>query len=281
MTLEEFIKKWDGKTLDWDGAYGGQCVDLYRQYVQEVLNFPQSPGVVGAKDIWDSYLKDRFERIENSPTGIPSKGDIVIWGIKYGKFGHVGVFVEGDAKKFSSFDQNDPVGTKCHLQPHTYTGVLGWLTPKVAPAPELPTWFKGLLTENGIDPTNPEGKVREMFDQSKKYEQAQKERDRALRDLAEAKGDATKFEELHINAQKENKRLAEEIEDLRKSVGDRDAQITTLEGRVSALEKQLDPEKVIVLSREDYAVLTAKDQIKAASRWQLLRAIISKTFGRR
>jgi hypothetical protein len=58
MTIGEFIKKWNGKVCDFDGKYGSQCVDLYRMYVKEVLGYPQSPPVEGAKDIWNTYLKD-------------------------------------------------------------------------------------------------------------------------------------------------------------------------------------------------------------------------------
>lgn len=28
MTLEEFVKKYNGKKVDYDNAYGAQCVDL-------------------------------------------------------------------------------------------------------------------------------------------------------------------------------------------------------------------------------------------------------------
>ena len=32
MVLKDFIKKNTGACLDYDGAYGGQCVDLFRFY---------------------------------------------------------------------------------------------------------------------------------------------------------------------------------------------------------------------------------------------------------
>ncbi len=49
----------------------------------------------------------------------------MIWGM--GTYGHVSVFENGDTKTFNSFDQNYPVGSKCHTQSHTYKDVLGWL----------------------------------------------------------------------------------------------------------------------------------------------------------
>lgn len=129
ITFDEFIKKYDGKAIDFDGAYGNQCFDLYRQYCKEVLGIPQSPptGTTGAVTIATNYLKEYLDKYENTPTGVPEKGDIVVWGKTYGPYGHVAVFIEGDVNSFISFDQNDPIGTLCHKQKHTYKGVLCWL----------------------------------------------------------------------------------------------------------------------------------------------------------
>ncbi|WP_252722587.1 hypothetical protein [Treponema phagedenis] len=38
MSLDEFVKKYLGKKVDYDGHYGAQCVDLFRQYCKDVLN---------------------------------------------------------------------------------------------------------------------------------------------------------------------------------------------------------------------------------------------------
>ena len=127
MNLDQFIAKYTGKKLDWDNAYGGQCVDLYRFYLKEVLNTTQTPPVVGASEIFDTAGSD-FERIVNTPDGVPQKGDIVIWNKKAGGgFGHVGVFIEGDANRFKSFDQNWRALNVCEPTEHTYTNVRGWL----------------------------------------------------------------------------------------------------------------------------------------------------------
>lgn len=150
MTFDQFINKWNGKLLDYDGYYGGQCVDLYRQYCKEVLNVPQSPAVGGAKDIWNTYLAQYFDRIPNSPNGIPKRGDIMIWGIGYGPYGHVGVVTSASLYSFYSFDQNDPLGTKCHYQWHNYRGVLGWLR----------------LRSQSLTPQQKEQKIRDIFGQN-------------------------------------------------------------------------------------------------------------------
>lgn len=127
MTLNEFIFKWNEKPCDFDGQFGNQCVDLYRMYCKEVFGIPQSPPVVGAVDIWTTYLKDYFIAIENTPTGVPESGDILIWGTGLGKYGHIGIFLSGDTNSFISFDQNFPVGSVCHSQKHDYKNLIGWL----------------------------------------------------------------------------------------------------------------------------------------------------------
>ena len=149
MSFDEFVAKYNGKGIDFDGSFGNQCVDLYRQYVKEVLNLPQSPPVPSAKDIWNTYLAAHYDRIANTPSGVPQKGDIVIWGTGIGPDGHVGVFTSGDVWRFNSFDQNFPTGTLCHVQVHNYTGVLGWLRAKVV-VPPSPDYKQGMLEIKGI-----------------------------------------------------------------------------------------------------------------------------------
>lgn len=126
MTLEAFILLYVGTGMDFDGRFGYQCVDLYRYYLHDVLQIPQSPPVVGAADIWMSPPPECV-KIPNTPTNIPLPGDMVVWSRNYGPFGHVGIFYLGDVMKFVSFDQNLPTGTLAHLQHHTYANVLGWL----------------------------------------------------------------------------------------------------------------------------------------------------------
>lgn len=128
MTLQEFVNKWNGRRIDFDGSWGYQCIDLYRMYVKEVLQFPQSPSVIGAKDVWTTYLKDRFERIKKGVSITPKAGDIVIWTSMPGNsYGHIAVALKSDNKGFISLDQNFPLNSRVHQQYHDYSYVLGWL----------------------------------------------------------------------------------------------------------------------------------------------------------
>ena len=131
MTFDEFIKKYDGKEVDTDGYYGGQCMDLMHQYIVDVLNLPLS--LFAAPTAYQAYQNandPHFDKIANSPTGVPEKGDIVFWNTGIGSAGHVAIFISGDANNFTSFDQNFPTGSFCHKQTHTYKSVAGWLHPK-------------------------------------------------------------------------------------------------------------------------------------------------------
>ncbi len=144
MTLSEFIKKYEKKTVDFDGAYSGQCVDLFNQYLVDVLGIKnpiQQFPVASAYQIY-GYAKNNtsFVCIPNDPTAIPQAGDIIIWNQGVGPHGHVGVYVEGDVMSFRSFEQNWNGVQKCIIVNHPYDHVTGWLRPKrnvpeVAPAP--------------------------------------------------------------------------------------------------------------------------------------------------
>ena len=144
MTLQEFIKKFDKKTVDFDGAYGGQCVDLFNKYLVDVLGITnpiQQFPVASAYQIF-GYAKNNssFVCIPNDPTAVPQAGDIMIWNQGVGPHGHVGIFVEGDVMSFRSFEQNWNGVQKCIIVNHPYDHVTGWLRPKrnvpeVAPTP--------------------------------------------------------------------------------------------------------------------------------------------------
>jgi hypothetical protein len=144
MNYQEFFNKYNGTKVDFDGAYSAQCVDLFNQYLVDCLgiNNPIQMFPVGsAYQIWD-YAKDNTQltRLENTPTGVPQQGDILIWKKSQSlPYGHVAIFDNGDVNKFKSFDQNWPTGSECKLVDHNYNGLQGWLRPiKNEVAPEKP-----------------------------------------------------------------------------------------------------------------------------------------------
>jgi surface antigen len=133
MTLDEFFAKYDGQFVDYDAVSGPQCVDVIKQYKDEVLGLP-APALGNAKDYWNNESSD-FERIQNSSTAVPQKGDIVIWGTGIGPYGHIAIATgTGDTSSFESFDQNFPLNSPCRFVKHNYNSVIGWLRP-----PNIPT----------------------------------------------------------------------------------------------------------------------------------------------
>jgi len=138
MTLSQFIETYTGRKVDYDGKFGGQCVDLFRLYVKEVLSLPQPKGVIGAADFWTNYDTDEvlfthFTKIANSPSFIPIAGDVMIWNKKVGGgFGHIAIVSDklATTSSFTSFDQNWKTISVSELIAHTYTHVLGVLRVK-------------------------------------------------------------------------------------------------------------------------------------------------------
>ncbi len=128
MTFDQFITKYNGQKIDFDGQYGAQCVDLFRFYCQEVLGITQVAGVIGAYQLFDLWP---YTKEKNTPLGLPAKGDMMIWTQAYGGNGHVGVVTTASLLKFEAFEQNDPLGSPCHLQTYGYRNVIGWLKPPV------------------------------------------------------------------------------------------------------------------------------------------------------
>ncbi|MCI8655244.1 MAG: CHAP domain-containing protein [Clostridia bacterium] len=136
MFLNEFINKYNNQKIDFDGAYGAQCVDLFRYYCREVLELPIQPvGVKGAKDFWSNYdkdvvLQDAFDRIANTPEFVPIVGDVAVF---YNEtHGHISICTgeNSDTKVFESFDQNYPYGSACKRVSHNYSNFYGALRPK-------------------------------------------------------------------------------------------------------------------------------------------------------
>src|SRR5258706_14003284 len=131
MTYDEFVIKWTGKPVDFDGIYPNQCMDLMHQYVYDVLGITDK-AVLAAPNAYQAYTNNfpqYFEKIDNTPTGVPQKGDIIFFGQAVGPSGHVCIFKDGNVSTFNSFDANWPVGTLPHIQSHNYNGCLGWLRP--------------------------------------------------------------------------------------------------------------------------------------------------------
>jgi hypothetical protein len=147
MTLQGFIEKYNGKAVDFDKAYGAQCVDLVRQYFKDVWNLPKQPeGVVGASDF---YFKHESRPIQLelckcfAYNGVirPPDGSVVIFGASgTNKYGHIGICVNTDKYGMDIFEQDGIANAKAlaegrpqkgaNIGRWDYCRLVGWLIKK-------------------------------------------------------------------------------------------------------------------------------------------------------
>lgn len=112
MTLNEFVQKYNGKTIDYDKAYGAQCVDVFRQYCADVLNIAHTGGVNGAKDLFLDYFKmpkeqKYFSLVEERKAPKYKAGDVLVWNsTKTNQYGHVAILLAEMSGDLIVFEQN-------------------------------------------------------------------------------------------------------------------------------------------------------------------------------
>lgn len=131
MTLDQFITKYTNKSVSHPNGIKGQCVALYRRYLTDVLEAPQSPSVVGAQEIAKTYRKDTFTRLDSILDA--RRGDVVVWSDELGNtYGHVGIFLDNTIGGFRSFDSNWRNDLTARIEKHHWKSVSAVLRPKRA-----------------------------------------------------------------------------------------------------------------------------------------------------
>ncbi len=135
MELLSFTKKYIGTKVDFDGRYGAQCVDLFRQYCDKVLKIPRTESVVGAVELFTSYEKTVLEKIyfeKHTYKGqVPKAGDVVVFGTtKNNRFGHVAIVVQADSNTMLIFEQDGFTQDGAKFNHVDYSRVLGFLRKK-------------------------------------------------------------------------------------------------------------------------------------------------------
>lgn len=123
--VDAFVKKYNGRYVDFDGWYGAQCHDLVQFYGRDVVKakFMTTPYTGGAKDVWRTYDTSRYTKVSAAST--PRKGDVAIWG--YGQYGHIAI-VLGDAGKSVKVLTQNPGATK--IANLSKSGLLGYIRPR-------------------------------------------------------------------------------------------------------------------------------------------------------
>lgn len=135
MELNAFANKYVGKLVDFDGAYGAQCVDLFRQYCVDVLDIKEHTGPVeGAADLWRNYFnlpieKHYFSRYPANRTAEP--GLVAVWDkTNTNKYGHVAIVLADLGKELLVLEQNGFTQKGVELKYREKLNLLGYLERK-------------------------------------------------------------------------------------------------------------------------------------------------------
>ena len=117
-----WVKSKVGTGLDYDGAYGNQCVDLICYYYQYLGQ--RSPGGNGCDYAWNA-LPSGWQRIQGAQ---PQKGDILVYsGNSSNRYGHVAIYAadrETYHQNFNSHPYVEKVTYKYNGLSNPYWGVI-------------------------------------------------------------------------------------------------------------------------------------------------------------
>lgn len=148
ITLDQFIAKYQGVHIDEDGYYGAQCWDVSARYAREVVGCPSFPtgsgGAEGLFRIFAQPIPQYFDRIANNksdPNQLPNRGDVIVWDASFSPpWGHTAVCLSADRNGVTVLEQNgnNPGGVS-YIKTRGWTGVSGWLRPKVKEVIIMPT----------------------------------------------------------------------------------------------------------------------------------------------
>lgn len=131
MTVDEYRAQHVGKQIDLDNfpkAQPFQCVDLVSDYAIDVCG-AKSRIVGNAKDFF-GQRPDLFTWVKNTPSGVPPKGAIFVYGNTWGGgYGHVGIVLSANTNTVTLLEQN--IGfPRVTIGTHYYGGSIGWGVPK-------------------------------------------------------------------------------------------------------------------------------------------------------
>lgn len=132
LSLNDFVKKYNGKTVSGYSNEGGQCGDLARTWVKNKTGDPYyglpPTGSAGVRQFYYNCDLKKWRKIAYEHGRVPPAGALLIHDV--GTYGHVGIVLDGSTLDYARvFDQNWSVYHKCTKDTHRYTstGVLGWL----------------------------------------------------------------------------------------------------------------------------------------------------------
>lgn len=133
MNIQEWINSVNGKTIDMDGAYGGQCWDLWSSYAHNVYGIP-----VADTNTVDGYAAsvytqryDRSKALQNAFTKesanyTPVYGDVAFW--KRKGMNHVAIVIKDNGNGTLQTISQNP--NKTGYLNISKNGIIGYFHPR-------------------------------------------------------------------------------------------------------------------------------------------------------
>ena len=180
-----------------------------------------------------------------------------------------------------------PTGTDS--VPKTLEDLKKWTDPvkfidRNATINEVASWVVQMFSGIGVDLNKPEGEVRgkvqEVIDGWKHYVDLEQKIAKLEKDLSFEAGQAAEFETRLQLSENTVIGLQKSLGDARDQITARDTEISGLKTRILALEKVVDPETQVVISKEQYARLNDPEPLKRFGFGKLILEAFKRLIGR-
>ena len=138
MNIQEWMNSVNGQVVDMDGAYGGQCWDLWSSYARNVYGIPATDtntvdgyaaSVYTARYDQSRALQDTFSR--ESANYTPSCGDVAFW--NGNGMNHVAIVVKDNGNGTLETMSQNP--NKAGYVTISKNGIIGYFHPRTANTP--------------------------------------------------------------------------------------------------------------------------------------------------
>ena len=116
-----------GKSLDQDGVYGAQCVDLIRYYY---IYLGASPVGGNGCNYATNALPSGWSRIKYYSGFTPQPGDVAVWTYTTSAYGHVAIVTSANSSNMNVVEQNGSTHvTRSHSYNYSYGTFWGVIRP--------------------------------------------------------------------------------------------------------------------------------------------------------
>lgn len=164
-----------GKSIDEDGMYGSQCMDLTVHVMKRFFGWHPSGNAI---NLTSQAIPNGFTRMQVTSASEIKAGDVIIWGLgAFAAYGHTAIAIEGGNSNgtFVSIDQNwiNPsleIGSPAAQVVHNLNGVWGVIRPNYSNDGNVPgsgVYSGGSLTNAGN--TISENNIRLVINAANQY----------------------------------------------------------------------------------------------------------------